>query len=332
MRTPEKKEYEGIHLLRVLACFMVVLLHVSAPYFSKFSVNWDAGLFYDACTRGCVPLFIMITGFLLLPRQEDCFLFYRKRLTRIFPPLFFYSAIYFFLIHGTLLGFQKAFLLGPTGFHLWYLYMLCGLYFAMPFLQKMYAQSSRRELLVILAAWAALHLLFPALSVLPLPKYNPRSIFHLTTTGYWGYAVLGAFLGTLSSRYRFLGIALYVTGSGFTILTAYYFSAQKGTPAAPFMEHITISTALAAAGIFLLLKDAKIRMGKKLILQLSGCSFGIYLVHILILEQIQRVTPEWFYDLSPWIFMPLLAVAVFAVSFAIIYPLKKIKYLRAIVG
>lgn len=332
MQTAENKEYDGIHLLRVISCFMVVLLHISAGYFHKFSARWDAALFYDAFARPCVPLFIMITGYLLLQRQEDAVHFYRKRFGRILLPLLFYSAGYFFFKNKTLDGFLSVFLSGPTEYHLWYMYMLCGLYFAMPFLQKIYAQSSNKELFIILMAWAVIYLVFPALSVFSLTAYNPTSVFYLSPVGYWGYAFLGAFLGTMGSKRNFEGALLYIAGSSITILSAYFFSAKNGFPSAPLMGHMTITTAIASTGVFLLLKDKKICIAKKLILHLSKSSFGIYLIHILIISQLRRFTPGWIYDLPPWILMPLLAAEVFAISAVIILSLKKIRYLRVLVG
>ncbi|HZN48329.1 MAG TPA: acyltransferase family protein, partial [Ramlibacter sp.] len=60
-----------IALLRVIACFMVIQLHVSAELFHRFAKQgWWAGNFYDSLVRACVPLFFMIAGATLLRRDE----------------------------------------------------------------------------------------------------------------------------------------------------------------------------------------------------------------------------------------------------------------------
>lgn len=66
----------GIDAARIGACFMVVVLHVAAVEFHDFDERWWASNFYDSFTRTCVPLFLMITGVLLLGRQEELPVFF----------------------------------------------------------------------------------------------------------------------------------------------------------------------------------------------------------------------------------------------------------------
>src|SRR3546814_10665596 len=79
---------------RIGACFMVVVLHVAAMNFGVFDNQWWASNFYDSMTRSCVPVFLMISGVLLLGKQETLAVFYRKRFARILPPLQFCYMFY----------------------------------------------------------------------------------------------------------------------------------------------------------------------------------------------------------------------------------------------
>lgn len=59
---------------------MVVLLHVSGEPFGNWNAMWSAGNFYDSLSRSCVPLFIMLAGASLLPKQEPIFNIHPKAL------------------------------------------------------------------------------------------------------------------------------------------------------------------------------------------------------------------------------------------------------------
>src|SRR5256885_496912 len=90
--------------LRVLACLAVIVLHVSASVVIDFpdvrSLHWTVGNIGNAFTHWCVPVFVMLSGALLLSpaKQLPVTVFYRKRASRILIPLAFWSVVY------TLLG------------------------------------------------------------------------------------------------------------------------------------------------------------------------------------------------------------------------------------
>ena len=115
--------------LRCLAIFLVVLLHNDAPV---------------GAVRLGVPLFFMISGCLLLgkPETAEPAAFYRKKLPRLLAPLAVWNVIYhwtnawqFHTDTGLLALLQKAFNRG-TGYHMWYIYVLLGLYLLCPFLKR----------------------------------------------------------------------------------------------------------------------------------------------------------------------------------------------------
>lgn len=82
------RQPNGIDVARSIACFLVVLIHVSGFRFGQFGAGWWASNAYDSMARGSVTVFFMITGALLLGRQEEIGEFYKKRVTRIVPPIF----------------------------------------------------------------------------------------------------------------------------------------------------------------------------------------------------------------------------------------------------
>lgn len=84
---------------RIIAIWAVIFLHVAGFFVVSEPIGstyWWIGSAYDAITRWCVPVFVMISGALLLDssKQEALGVFYRKRMVRILWPLVFWSVFY----------------------------------------------------------------------------------------------------------------------------------------------------------------------------------------------------------------------------------------------
>ena len=96
----EPKRYFGIDLIRVLACFLVIQIHPGKLYYIdseggliKSEKNIWPGIFNSLATV-CVPLFVMISGYLLLPMKSDYSTFLKKRFTRILFPYVAFNIFY----------------------------------------------------------------------------------------------------------------------------------------------------------------------------------------------------------------------------------------------
>src|SRR5207253_1791806 len=142
--------------LRVAACFMVVLLHISAANIHEFGPKWWGANLWDSISRACVPLFFMISGATLLRKEEPLSQFMRKRAFRIMLPLLFWSAFYLWWLqyNGVDTGnWLVAILRGPTMFHLWYFYTIIGLYMFVPVIRKFYRHSTTQEKVWFLCVW-----------------------------------------------------------------------------------------------------------------------------------------------------------------------------------
>ena len=215
--------------LRCLAIFLVVLLHNDAPVVVNTACygrpSWYLCMFLDGAVRLGVPLFFMISGCLLLngTGAAEPAAFYRKKLPRLLAPLAVWNVIYhwtnawqFHTDTGLLALLQKAFNRG-TGYHMWYIYVLLGLYLLCPFLRRIVENSTPRQL----AALAGI-ILLPA-SVLPLVSQMVSwSVVPLDMLmpGQAAYFLLGYGLGrwSLSGQQR---VFLYLGGAaGYLVCTA----------------------------------------------------------------------------------------------------------------
>jgi surface polysaccharide O-acyltransferase-like enzyme len=80
--------------LRVAACFLVVLLHSASKAFYAFGPRWWRSNIWDSVAPVSIPLFFMISGATLLTKTEPLSELVLKRLSRILPPLLFWSMFY----------------------------------------------------------------------------------------------------------------------------------------------------------------------------------------------------------------------------------------------
>lgn len=172
--------------------FTVVCCHCTDPfnfYQGTPPANLDDikfwGAAYGALLRPCVPLFVMLTGALLLPvKEKSTSLFYKKRILRVLWPFLIWSALYnlFPWVTG-LLGFHPSIMLDffpysgeeamkqsfsvslgyiagiPLNFsviavHAWYIYLLIGLYLYLPIFSDWVEKASRKAQRYFLLAWA----------------------------------------------------------------------------------------------------------------------------------------------------------------------------------
>ena len=237
--------------MRVAACFMVMLIHCTEPFFlggegaliaSSSDAIW-VGIF-EGVASACVPLFVIASSYLLFPLAEgDTLRFFKRRARRILPGLLLWSLIYAFVygqpvenLKGLLLNFNYA-----AG-HLWFVYMLAGLYILMPLLSPWASKVSKRELQIYLAIWGFTTLIpiirdaalggeltiiygptgVPRQALYPLwgeASWNSYGLFYYFS-GFVGYLLLGLyfkrFTDTLSWR-RTLSIALPLMAAGFAI-------------------------------------------------------------------------------------------------------------------
>ncbi len=90
-------------------------------------------------------------------------------------------------------------------------------------------------------------------------------------------------------------------------------------------SYLSINTAIQSIAIFMWMKDVSIRNKIVLWIQsnISNYSYGIYLVHIMVIGVLFRNGIYWKVA-HPLVSLPLLTIFVLIISFVIIYILRKI--------
>lgn len=328
--------------LRFTGAFLVVLAHVE-NWGSSHTV-W-ARTAYFTISRVGVPLFFLISGYLLLSRQEDLSTFFKKRATRIAVPFLVWSIIYdvknsqaFSTTGVTLDGILMIFLRiirGPREGHLWFFYSLIGLYLLTPILRAFVAKARNSEILYYIVLWfIAAPFLFIIEALTPLK--NGFEIYY--TGGYVGYFLLGYLLGGMENRPKLLwtGFGLFLTGFIFTFLV-FYFDLQPQDNELAFRSYPSLNIVLMSLGAFILIKVAGENISPRLAWvsqEASKASFGIYLIHPLMFGWMALAWNALGLQtdtLSPIAAVPLAALVNFLLSWSIVFTISKIPILRRMI-
>lgn len=338
--------------MRVLAIAMVVMLHVAAPVRDQLenmaTANWLAGAFLDALARCGVPLFVMISGALLLPKEEEIGAFYRKRVSKILIPFLFWA--YFYALYTnwhTLKEFNPIDAIwdvfaGPTFYQMWFMYMIVGLYLVTPFLRIMVQHMTKKHLEWFLGLFFLFFVAIPHLSreLSTWFEIDLRFGFGIPVLDvYVGYFVLGHYLdryGKISWGTGRLWMAFF--GSTIVLVLGSYAVYRKSGGYNPmFVLNESPLVLLQAYILFLLFKQRKLRSEKEnwLFPKIALLSFGIYLVHPLIIDVFERRYLGFQLNARTTetiMAIPLTFLVCFSLSFVVCWLLYQLPYIRKIVA
>ena len=354
-----------LDVVRFIAMFTVVCCHCTDPFnfYPGTAPNigeiklW--GAIYGSVLRPCVPLFVMITGALLLPVRGDASTFYKKRIPRVFYPFLIWSVLYnlFPWITGLLglnpqiiLDFfpyageevmQQSFsvsleyiLMIPFNFsilavHMWYIYLLIGLYLYLPVFSAWVEKASERAKLMFLLAWGV---------TLLLPYYSQFVSNYLWGTCSWnsfgmlyafagfnGYLLLGHYLKNLEwslKKTLAIGIPMFAAGYAVTFLGFRHITAlpeYTDEMLELFFTYCSLNVVMMTIPVFMLAKKVKVnseRM-KKALANLTVCGFGIYMIHYFFTGP--SVVLMRAIDMPIGLQIPVAAILAFAVSWGLVW-------------
>lgn len=315
-----------ISVLRVIATIAVIAIHASSGYLNSTDIagfDWRYANFINSFTRYSVPIFVIISGALLLTKEEDTVEFYKKRLLKICYPFIFWTIIYIFYNTNLFdLGIDELIstivyrLKNGANAHLWYLYMIIGLYLAIPFLQKIVQHATTKELEIFLILWLISLFIFNK----NLPTYLPKLDITFFSS-YTGYLILGYYLSIKdfsALKWWFLGIFI-ITAWGTSYFT--YTMSLNAHEFRPLLYgYLSPNTVLIAASLFIFIKSiSKDRTLPKWAMWIDQYSFGIYLCHILILNYVHPILP-----VGTFLKIPLATVVTLLISILLTYSIRKI--------
>ncbi|MCH5318757.1 MAG: acyltransferase [Paramuribaculum sp.] len=344
-----KERIAYLDVIRLVAFFFLLCCHAADPFYASSTyasggesvspemLSW--GTRWMAAVRPCVPLFVMLTGALCLPVAGGMGSFYRKRVTRVAVPFLIWSVIYYMTPWFTgLFGFDPEvvrylfvwaesddqslasglenvakipYTFNFLGCHLWYIYMLIGLYLFMPILSAWVEKATKKQIEGVLGLWA-LSTFLPYITefvdryTFGTCEWNSFGLFYYFA-GFNGYLLLGYYLvrytnlslvKTIALSLPLLMVGYAVTYAGYNEMT----SLPSPTPEQIelFWTYNTPNVAMMTIGWFLILKKVKVNAtAGRILANLTACGFGIYMIHYFFVRTgyefaVLSGVPVWF--------------------------------------
>lgn len=267
--------------LRTLAIMAVVMIHVVANLMAvEISKTWWLANIIDSLARWSVPVFVMVSGALLLGKEEPLSIYFKKRASKIIIPFLFWTFFYeLFKMRTQIDLFSietaiKNIYTGKAYYHLWFLYMIVGIYFATPIFR---AIAHRTQILFyFIGVWFLLCL--------------ENTVFYFTSmhTGFkvgmfWGFAgyfLLGYLLAKIELSKK-LTLSIYaggLLGIIITIFGTYWATSSKGALDIYWFDYLAPNTVLVSMTVFVIFKQM-FNINTRFIRSFAAASFGIYLIH-----------------------------------------------------
>lgn len=258
-----------LDIVKVIAIFMMIAVHCTdnvtpEERFEPWYNLW--GSLYGSFMRPAIPLFVMVTGALLIPVTQSAYSFYAKRIPRLVVPFLIWSILYnlFPWVTG-LLGFPPSvinsffpwaepdqtfaaalrnivmipFNFSAFAIQMWYVYLLIGLYLYMPVFSAWVKSASAREKRLFLILW------FVSLFIPYLREFLSKDLWGVCSwnefgllyyfAGFNGYLLLGHYIVERNidvswRKLAFIGIPVFAIGYGITFAGFKSVTAVPGQP------------------------------------------------------------------------------------------------------
>lgn len=304
--------------LRLLATLAVILLHISAEichrYFTIPTAHWLTANLIDSATRFCVPVFIMISGALNLQPEKPFGL--KKRLSTVLSPFLFWSIIYILWLHFVdglqiskgLLGILQS----PVYYHLWFVYIIAGLYLLTPVLRLLTANKKATE--YFLLVWLIFSVVIPFFG--HFINYTPYLNLNFLD-GYIGLYLLGYYLDrhVITAIKNPILTTLFILSAGFTALVTWVATYQANIFDQFFLAYQTPNVVLISVAVFLWAKNSS--GTSKIAEKLGKAGYHVYLGHALFLTAINLLIKNNYPTLTihPFIEIPAKFMAVAVASY-----------------
>ncbi|MHB8061044.1 MAG: acyltransferase [Ruminiclostridium sp.] len=322
-----------IDVLRVLSMLSVVFLHTAA---GSLRVNlgshlWHFSNVFTAIMSTSVPIFFMLSGAMLLSNSKTASIAYtyKKRLPKALVPFIIWSlvAVAYYGIIGInsdgnisdALHRLKNIVNTPTTVHLWFMYALIPLYLLSPILKKLVDCMSMKLVKYCLFLWFTFSSLLPTLSSLVPSTIRPFFVINKEYSmnflnGYIGYFLLGYYLLNYKNKMSIKMLScIVVFDTAIISVGSWYKTMATGEYSEIFKVYSRAFVLILSISIFLLVKELLSKYPLKqlpinIVKFLSSLSFGVYLMHNLLIDALARVTT----------LIPVYSISRFLLSYAIV--------------
>jgi len=338
-----------VDILRIISILAVLIIHTTtrtleASSFALTKIPWT--LFLNQAARFAVPLFFMISGFVLelnYHLHESYLTYLKKRISRIFIPYLFWSIIYYFFVYfkGRDPNFLSSLLQGNASYQLYFIPALLIFYLLFPLIHN-FCEFLINKWVLIVFGLIQLLLLYYDYSIHPLPIYYPIGIALLNFYVF----LLGIVLARNQERFKnfirkwklflLFGTIVFATFVFFEGLNGYLKTHDYLTFYSSWRPSILIYTVFLSGFLYWVF-DRKLKF-VEMIKKLSHLSFFVFFIHVIILEAVWYSIGLKLFQVSNgkiieqvW-FDPLYFTTVTIFSFAVAFVAHKIPYLSKLTG
>lgn len=345
-----------IELLRIIAAAAVIMIHVDAILIKNYaigSVNWKICAIIGSEIRWCIPLFLMISGGMFLDREQPISqeAMLKKYILRLLTVLIVLGAFFYFFelwIYDQSITIKNLILApinilaGNTGYHLWYLYSIIPIYLLIPALKVLVDNATRgqqRNLLLVLFTLCSCFSLFNSV-VRKVPQLKGVISIGITLPSMFAYVacvLAGYYMAHFESNgseRKVLKLTAILSVLCMPIVNIVLSMLNK-TYDTSMSEYSGICSISVAGWLFTCLKrqEGKLEKSgmKKMVLNIGGKTFGIYLVHVIFVSIIFHKLPILWEKLNALLVVLIGTIVVFTASFVLTWLLKKIPYVKRIV-
>lgn len=290
----------GLEILRILACLAVVIIHTSDQVITSHSSMpqslWNAANIMEAIVRFAVPVFLMISGALIIGRKMSKEKFY-SGFWKIIGVYIIWSIIYSiwncYLFNLSFKWNMLTDILSFTAFyHLWYFKAVILIYIGAPIVAIILDKKNGNKIII-----AYLILWFTILVPLYLIQYFMNikvpyfGILNTTVANffmYLGWAILGFYIKKYNPlKYRIIALIVFISGIILTGVTVWYFNTTNTTSFNEYAYSLfSINIIFLSVGIFSLFLNMDYE-NLRWLRRFGKLTLGIYIIHPLILSIIK---------------------------------------------
>lgn len=354
-----KKRIFYYDVLRAIAIIGIVFCHASIAFVLKGvnSPTFYISAFFDCLRDFSIPIFVMLSGALLIGRKDSLADFFKKRLSRLFIPFLFWVAIYicysviyikhsFDISNAIDIFFGTS---GTLGVAFWFIWMIIIIYCGIFVINKCIEfgngkrENFEKELIGILTVLSVIYIVCSHFGL-----FSPYSSKLLYFMSFITYIIIGYFIshydlaGSRISTNKMILVTLLVSCA----LYGYYifgFVVPKSIQAGHFVYkgYFNLLILTLSVNVFVLFKylsktshfiNIEDKSLGNALITVSKYSFGIYLCHYLILHILKINLYPLHHNQNPILWIPLLVILTVLISLAILGILNKIPYMNKFTG
>jgi len=281
----------------------------------------------------------MLSGATLLKYREkyDTKTFFKKRFTKILVPWIIWSLVMYVSNSKNLnlMKFAEDFIYCRIEAIYWFFPLILYLYCLIPILSVLTEKIEYRKILkgIVIYLFTLRSLIYPLFKIFNI-KFPTILDNFIGPNSYIIFLILGYLLSTteLSKKKRIIIYILGVLSAVTRYLYTYFLSTKEGILNRDLFDYCSFISIFLAVAVFIFIKNInwdkvlnKLHIRPFILTKISSCSFGVYLIHLLVKNNITKILGLNVYSI--W-YRTLGAIVLYILCVIIVYIFKKIPIIK----